>query len=173
MADVIKYKSKEISLRKVKRDVTKINSNEQSIELRNDTPSLVLIKKEIGEEKLIALLQLLIIDVIEFFNVKETMKDEHIEQTAMWILQDFKDIHLNELMFVFEQAKKGRYGEMYNLINGTKIYNWFENYWEYRLEYFENKHIATSGDRDPYERSSSTEEIAKIERQIKLGRKKK
>ena len=143
-----------IKFSEVKKDAIKTKTIQQAIEKSEISPTLVAVKQSIGEEKLVAVVEVLLVDLIEFFNFKDKMSPKQIEETAILIVADFKNLHLNEIAFILSEAKKGKYGEMYNTINGQKIYSWFSGFFDKRCEYFEQKNmIAQLG--DDFERKST------------------
>ena len=138
----------------IRKEAIKTKSVEQAIEKSELSPTLVSIKQAIGEEKLTAIVEVLIIDLVDFFNFKEKMSRQQIEETASLIVENFKNLHLNEIAFIFNEAKKGSYGEMYNLLNGQKIYKWFSDFFDKRCEYFEQKNMIKQLG-DDFERKST------------------
>jgi len=73
MTDIVKFDYGKLDkLSTIQRSVLKIKSVEQALELRKQMPSLVTIKLEKGEEKAAAYIELLILKLNDFFNVKES-----------------------------------------------------------------------------------------------------
>ncbi len=95
---------------------------------RLEAPSLDLLKNEIGEKLLIKYLSLFISDIQDFFNIENKMNENQIIQTSEFILDDFQNLTIAEVSYIFQNAKKGFYGELYNRIGGQIIYQWFVKY---------------------------------------------
>jgi len=96
--------------------------------LSSKTPALAELKRDSGEEKVLTLLEMWILDVNKFFNMNNKMSPVQIKQTALMVLQDFYYFKIADINYLFTQAKKGKYGEMYGSLDGSKIYRWFESH---------------------------------------------
>jgi hypothetical protein len=94
--------------------------------LASKTPTLAELRKEGSEDEVLTMLQLWIIDIGEFFNFNNKMNPAQIKQASVMVLQDFYYFKIADINYIFNSAKKGRYGEMYGSIDGSKIYKWFE-----------------------------------------------
>ena len=62
------------------------------------------------------------------------MTPEQIDECAYYIVADFYNLNLADINLVFTDAKKGRYGELYESLNMAKILSWFQVYFEQRKE---------------------------------------
>ncbi len=102
--------------------------NTVSLCFNSDTPSLAELKKDNGEDKVLSLLEIWILDINDFFNVNNKMKPGQIKETAIMVLQDFYYLKIADLNFVFTNAKKGKYGNLYGSLDGSKIYQWFSEH---------------------------------------------
>ena len=49
-------------------------------------------------------------------------------QTAIMLMEDFYYFKIADINLVFTRAKKGAFGELYGSLDGSKIYQWFEQY---------------------------------------------
>lgn len=107
-------------------ELKKVNSIDLC--LKSETPSLSLINKENGNDKTLALIEIWILDVNDFLNVNRKMNTPQIKQTALMILTDFYYFKIADINLVFQNAKKGYYGALYESLDGLKIYQWFEKY---------------------------------------------
>lgn len=96
--------------------------------LGSKTPSLAELKNKSGEDKVLTLVEMWILEANEFFNVNNKMTPVQIKQTAIMVFQDFYYFKVADINYLFTQAKKGRYGELYGSIDGSKIYSWFEKH---------------------------------------------
>lgn len=96
-----------------------------SLCFNSNTPSLAELKKDEGEDKVLSLLEIWILDINDFFNVQHKMKPNQIKETAIMILQDFYYLKVADLNMVFSNAKKGKYGNLYGSLDGSKVYQWF------------------------------------------------
>lgn len=123
----------------VKNEIDVFNSN---------TKALCLMKPEIGEVGLKALVSYAVADLVKFFNVGKTMTPEQIAQTAEFIIEDFYMLKIEDIKLCFNRAKKGEYGQLYDRLDGQIILSWISKYFNNRLniaeaisqsEHLENK----------------------------------
>ena len=70
----------------------------------------------------------LISETLEFFSVKESMSDVQIAVTADLIIEEYPSFKTDDLKLCFKNAKKLRYGEVYNRIDGSVIMRWLKEY---------------------------------------------
>jgi len=97
------------------------------------TPSLKQLEILNGAGYVILYLNSWIIDTVSFFNIGKVMKDLQVMETSLLIYQEYPFISIHEIYFVFNQAKKGMYGSLYDRLDGSIILTWFNLYWESRL----------------------------------------
>jgi len=120
--------------------------------LNSNTPILAVMKKEIGEDKVLAILEMWIIDINEFININNKMKPNQVIETAMMLLQDFYYFKIADINLIFTKAKKGKFGNLYGVIDGSKIYQWFEQHDNERakecyMEHLEKHDIIKASER--------------------------
>ncbi len=96
--------------------------------LNSNTPALAEIRKDEGENKVLTVLEMWIVDINDFFNINNKMKPGQIKETALMILQDFYYMNIADLNLVFSNAKKGKFGNLYGFLDGSKIYQWFDDH---------------------------------------------
>jgi len=96
--------------------------------IKSETDSLAIIRKEQGEKKLIDIVMSWIIDLNDFINVSRKMNAAQVNQTAIMIMNDFYYMNIADINLVFTRAKKGYFGELYQSLDGLKIYSWFDQY---------------------------------------------
>ena len=65
------------------------------------------------------------------------MKHEQIVTTAELILNDYWALKPEDLKLCFDNAKKGKYGKIYDRIDGQIIFEWLELYLEERAQAIE------------------------------------
>ena len=116
----------------IQSELKKCNTHELC--LKSDMPKLSVLKKETSEQKVIDLIITWILDLNEFLNLSRKMTESQIEQTAEMLLTDFHYFNIADVNLVFQNAKKGRYGALYESLDGMKIYTWFEQYAKERSE---------------------------------------
>jgi hypothetical protein len=94
-----------------------------------DSPVCILsrFRKETGDETTTSLLILILNDVIDFFNVNNTMNGNQILTTAEMILDDYGYLKIDDFKLCFNRAKRGLFGPVYR-IDGNVILSWIETY---------------------------------------------
>lgn len=94
--------------------------------LNSNTSSLVKMMHDdnVGEMKVKALLTLLISETLDFFSISNSMSDSQIAMTVNLILDDFSAYKPDFFIWVFDNAKKMKYGKNYNRIDGQIIFEW-------------------------------------------------
>lgn len=96
-------------------------------------PQVSVLTNEVGETVLNALLTLAVTDLVNSFNVGKTMNDDQIVYVVETIKVDYYFIRIDELKYCFNQARKGRYGQIYDRIDAAIICQWIDKYLEERL----------------------------------------
>lgn len=66
--------------------------------------------------------------VAEQFNVKESFSDVQIVDCTLSILEKYWYLRPEEIMYVFKQAKLGKYGPVYNRLDTQTILTWLHKY---------------------------------------------
>ena len=89
---------------------------------------------QIGDDEVIAYLQLIIFDFIKFVNPVRSMTALQIKQTAELIMEVHSVLKVPEVAYVFKLAKQSYFGAIYEGIDGMKIMSWFDKYFQDRLD---------------------------------------
>jgi hypothetical protein len=121
--------------------------------LKNPGQQLSVIKKEQGEQRIIDYLQIKILQINEFVSVARPMSAENITKTAGMILEDFWYLTVKDIEFIFSEAEKGHYGQLYETLNGQKIYSWFDIHFNSRCDICEEQTEAEKP-KDTFKRTS-------------------
>jgi len=109
--------------------IVKLNSCNTPMKcINSDAPALAIIKKEQGEDKLIDIIMSWVIELNDFLNISRKMNPPQVKQTSVMIMSDFYFMNIADINLVFSRAKKGYYGIMYESLDGSKIYSWFDQY---------------------------------------------
>lgn len=102
--------------------------------LQSITPPLAVFKKEYGEQSLQAILVIILTDLIKFFSIGKTMGQDQLVQTIRLIIEDFYYFNIEDFKLCFDNAKRGKYGKVYDRIDGNVIYEWLQKYSEERVQ---------------------------------------
>jgi len=89
----------------------------------NQQKSLILLSKE-NHTLLIDEICLLIIDLQKFFDTKRSMDEEQIVEIAEMIVGEYRNLYVLDLAFCFKQGKLGKYGKVYDRLDGGIILDW-------------------------------------------------
>jgi len=95
-----------------------------------------------------------IIMASEYFNVKGEMSEFQAVQTASLFIEQFPLETFEDLLICLKNAKIGKYGPIYNRIDGQMIFSWFRSYLDEKYERFEQ--IKRS---EQIERQKETDEV--------------
>ncbi len=140
------------------------------IALENPTP-LVKISKAFGEDHTLAALVIVVNDLVDFFNVPNSMGQEQIAYTVRMIRDEYYYFTIEDFKVCFDNAKKGRYGKLYGGIDGSVIMGWLAQYAEERMQAFaEHNDRKAYSDKERYERRGDIQKVAEMELRQILGR---
>ncbi len=112
----------------------------------NQQKSLILLSKE-DHTLLIDEICLLIIDLQKFFDTKRSMDEEQILEIAEMIVGEYRNLYVLDLAFCFKQGKLGKYGKVYDRLDGGIILDWVREWDKKRVEMIidrrESEHSST------------------------------
>lgn len=109
----------------------KINS--PALCMNSETPTLAGIKKQYSDDFVIAYIALWIDNLNDFVNALRKMKGPQMEETAIFIFQEYHYFTLADINLVFRKIKKGEFGNLYAELDGVKILTWFDQYAKERM----------------------------------------
>lgn len=108
--------------------------------LQNDSPPISAIKRELiaadpekGEAIAKAFVTSIVTDLVLSFNVGKTMNPHQVVDVVEIIQRDYYYLKPSELKYCFDNAKKGHYGQLYDRIDGSIIFDWIERYLDERM----------------------------------------
>ena len=99
--------------------VLQICSVEQVLKL--ESPSLSVIRKEHGEPKTLDLLNTIIADLALFFSVGKGMDRKQAEETSRLLLKEYYFLKVEDLKLFSDNFKLGKYGTIFDRIDGNVI----------------------------------------------------
>jgi len=134
------------------------------VALKEQSPSLALLAKEYTKNYVLAYIEMWILSLNEFVNIKYGMSPKQMKETAFYIYQDYFYFKISDLTLIFTNAKKGYFGEFLHSLDGSMILSWFKKYSEERADISESLGIQKSEEQKEPEqkRSSYDEEFKKI-----------
>ena len=89
-------------------------------------PALSTLRRERGEATARAVLVLIVNDMLDFFNAD--MNDRQVATTVDLILEEYPYMQADDITLCFRRAMKGKYGKLYNRIDGQIIMGWLREY---------------------------------------------
>lgn len=104
----------------------------------SQNPSVVKLVKINGEPIIKALFVDIIADVVEFFSLGKSMNASQIANTVELILEAYGQYKFDDWKLCFKMAKLGKFGTVYDRIDGNVIFDWFDKYLEIRFSEFES-----------------------------------
>ena len=137
-------------------------------------PALATLGRERGEAIARAVLVLIMNDMLDFFNAGNDMNDTQVALTVDLILEEYPYMQADDITLCFRRAMKGKYGKLYNRIDGQIIMGWLREYNKERCAYADtisyNEHKAhRSEEARPTQGIFYSEYRAELERMAKDG----
>lgn len=117
---------KDFSVVAVQKKCREINTPAQIFNA--DLPAISSIKKAYGADFTQAYIETWIVNVCEFLNIGKNMNPNQIYDTAELIAEDFHYLTVADINLVFKRAKLGRYGQIFDRLDGQVILGWFRSY---------------------------------------------
>lgn len=102
--------------------------------LESNAPTIAEIKYSFGYDYVQAYIEMWIVNLRLFFNVGKSMTDEQTYMTAELIVDTFYNLNVADINLVFKNAKLGKYGKIYDRLDGNIILEWFQRYFDDRCE---------------------------------------
>jgi len=102
--------------------------------LKSDLPSLGDITKAQGFDFTQAYLDGWIINLREFLNIGKKMTDAQTHETAMLIIDTYPSLKISDINLIFKRVKLGKFGKIYDRLDGQLILSWFDVYFAERCD---------------------------------------
>ena len=102
--------------------------------LESKAPTIAEIRSSFGHDYIQAYVEMWIVNLRMFFNVGKAMTDEQTYMTAELIVDSFYNLNIADINLVFKNAKLGKYGKIYDRLDGNIILEWFQRYFDERCE---------------------------------------
>lgn len=136
--------------------------------------ALAVIRKQMGDLKVKALLSIMIIDLLDFFSVGKSMGEQQIAYTVTLIQSDYYYFTVEDFKVFFDNCKRGKYGVIYGRIDGNVILGWLEHYDQDRaIAFSSHNDVASFSDKDRFVRRGDPVKICDKEINIALRKFKK
>lgn len=102
--------------------------------------------REIGDTTLLVALAGMILQTAGFFNIGKSITDEQALDTASLLIDSYPHETIEDFTLMFREAKKGKYGELYNRLDGQIIFKWMSAYLDMKAEHLEKIHCKTKNE---------------------------
>lgn len=123
-------------------DSIKIAKHDRSITMLNACTGITLKAacRESSEDLVITALVSQIIRTANFFNLSRPMSEDQAIETGYLLLDKYPYETIEDFVIMFNRAKTGKYGELYNRLDGQVIFSWMEKYLDEKAGYREKEH---------------------------------
>tara|TARA_R110002153_G_scaffold189041_4_gene341901 strand:+ start:9229 stop:9792 length:564 start_codon:yes stop_codon:yes gene_type:complete len=110
--------------------------------LETTSESLSVHSNGMGEDALLALIELHIWGLNESMNLNNKLKEMQVVEIALEIFNHYYYLKMEDIFLVFRRAKMGDYGKLYSSLSMIDIFSWFSKYDAERTELFIEKNTA-------------------------------
>lgn len=129
------------------------------VELQLNKPPVSINKlSKINVDDTIDEICLIILELTKWFNVKNNITETQLYSLAHMILSEYKHFNLLDIGLCFKFAKLGKYGKVYDRLDGGLILEWLNKYDADKTENIVNKRLQQNNEYkgDNSQRSSET-----------------
>ena len=82
-----------------------------------------------------------------YFNVGKTLNDVQVATISNLIVEEYSYFMPDDFKLCFNRAKKGKYGKVYDRIDGQVIFDWLNAYSKERIAHFDEKNMCEHNNR--------------------------
>jgi hypothetical protein len=107
--------------------------------IKSTSPSIAVMRRELGVQSVKLILFIWIADLVQFFNVGKTMNEQQVGITVDLVLKRFFFLKPEDFKICFENAKSGNYGRLFDRLDGSIIIEWLSDYCSERINIFQQK----------------------------------
>tara|TARA_R110002111_G_scaffold138790_2_gene204612 strand:- start:1441 stop:1947 length:507 start_codon:yes stop_codon:yes gene_type:complete len=121
-------------------------------------PSVGRMAKDFSPLKIHAILIKWLMEVNRTLSVKDNMSEDQVQLAATYIMEDHKSLNVSDLIVIFKDIIKGKYGKMYGSWDLSKLLTAIREYEESRMtaamKHSTNKHAELKSNTYIGERTS-------------------
>lgn len=159
------------------RDLVQVRTTRDALAIAETSqdkyPSLSVLRRDYGNEKIEAVIKLYLIDLCENVNLKRPLKDTQVDNIAREVVATYYALTIADVHVIFRKAKTGEYGEFYESLDMPKVMSWFREYFNNRCDLAAEQSESHAfydkgGNMTP---GRMTQYFDKMEKQFKKGRK--
>lgn len=124
-------------LEEVRKEASLIDAQ---IAIKAERPHVSAMIKKYGETDVKAVLVLMVIDHVKFFNIGKTMNESQVVETVKLMIQNYSGYKLEDFIACFNNRKLGKYGKLYDVMDGSVILQDLALYDSERMAIIEQQH---------------------------------
>ncbi|QDP57722.1 MAG: hypothetical protein Unbinned6486contig1001_37 [Prokaryotic dsDNA virus sp.] len=109
-----------------KTDILKMDMNKIVGFVLQSKPASIYKEYKQNQEKTIDIMMLMLIQFQDFYNCKSKMNKEQLQETAHFIVQNFRHLNYYDIGLCFKNAKLN--AKVYDRIDGGMILEWLTSY---------------------------------------------
>ena len=136
--------------------------NDYPAVLKSALPTIGAMNRNLGIDFSQAYIEGWITNLREFINVGKKMTDTQCIETAMLIVENYPSLNIADINLIFKRAKLGKFGQMYDRLDGQLVLSWFDSYFNERCEAAANISMREADQFKGYSRIESFESITKL-----------
>jgi len=80
-----------------------------------------------------AYIKLWLVNLNDALGLKRPLTESQMDETAMMLVEDFKNLNMADINLIFRKMKTGEFGEYYESLNMAKVVSIFKSYFEERM----------------------------------------
>ena len=110
-------------------------------------PSMIKLQQTNSPERIADEIVLIMLEFQNFYNVKTKLDEYQLYDIAFMIMEEYRHLNLLDIGILFKYAKLGKYGKVYDRIDGGMVLEWVKQYEMDRTNMIitkrENEHAQT------------------------------
>ena len=104
------------------------------VKMENMPSSLLKLSTSGNPEHVADEVVLIMLEFQNFYNVKSKLDEFQLYDIAYMIMEEYRHLNLLDIGILFKYAKLGRYGKVYDRIDGGMVLEWVSQYERNRCE---------------------------------------
>jgi hypothetical protein len=137
MSDLIKYTKEDFLTKfepmRMSKEIRTVKNVSDAI--KADSNGLSFYRKQIGEDTVLAVIELHLLSLGQSINVHEKLSKFQIQEIAGEIITLYYYMNMTEITYVLRKAKRGEYGKIDYALNMPAVMQWFATYADERMTY--------------------------------------
>jgi len=138
MGELIKYTAQQYAAKfepmAMLQDLRQIKTMTDAI--KADPNGLAFYSKQIGEDTVLAVIEMHLLALGQSVNVHEKLSKFQIKEIATEIITLYYYMNMTEIATVFRRAKRGEFGPIKYALNMPDVLQWFAKYSDERVAHF-------------------------------------